>query len=200
MPRQAWEKIPGEPDHAYRYFLVYRNLGPRRTRSKAYTVYQKQVKKISEAQTGILQVSGQWNVYYRDFEWRRRATLWDIYNLQVFGAQTGVFHLMTLFKIAKHCYEKSCTLKPGDPAWPDLVMAVKELGKTFDKIAQEPRQFIESSADDADAITAGDARPDDAQPAGAEAESPAALPGHDPDGAAGPPGRTPEVEDDDGVT
>ena len=196
MPRQAWDQIPGEPDNAYSYFLIYRNLGPRRTRSKAYTIYRKGLKKIDAATTGVLAMSGQWNVYYRTYEWRRRATHWDIYNLQVFGAQTGVYHLMTLFKIAKHCYEKSCSLKPGDPAWPDLVMAVKELGKTFDKIAQEPKQFVESYADDA--IT--DARPDDTQPAGDAAQGAAALPGHDSDGAAGPPGRTPEVEDDDGIT
>lgn len=197
MPRQAWDQLPGEPDNAYSYFLIYRNLGPRRTRSKAYTIYRKGLKKIDAATTGTLAMSGQWNVYYRTYEWRRRATHWDIYNLQVFGAQTGVYHLMTLFKIAKHCYEKSCTLKPGDPAWPDLVTAVKELGKTFDKIAAEPRQFIESYADDA--ITAGDARPDDAQPAGAEAQGAAALTGHDPDGAPPAAGGVAEVEDD-GVT
>lgn len=199
MSRQAWEQLPGEPDYAYAYFLIFRNLGPRRTKRRAFTIYRQGVKKNSEAPRGTLAPSGNWNSYCRDYEWRRRATLWDIYNLQVFGAQTGVFHLMTLYKIAKSCYEKSCSLKPGDPAWPDLVMAVKELGKTFDKIAQEPKQFIESYADDnADAVT--DARPDAAQPAGDAAQGAAALPGHDPDGAATEAGRTPEVEDDDGIT
>lgn len=199
MRRQPWDQMRGEPDTAYHYFTCYRNMGPARTVSGAYRRERKKVTTGDPARVDQMEPSGQWYKLSRAWNWDQRAALWDVHVLQVHGTKTAVCYVMGLHNIARRCYLDSKRLRPGQPGWMEMISAMKVLGDKFDMISREPRELMEKYTDahlDDEPVALNDAGP--VRP---PAEGAAALPGHDPDGAAGAAGTPPERgEDDDGIT
>lgn len=69
--RQAWEQRPDESGIAFEAFKTYRDLGLERTLSEAY--------RRKTGRRKAKQASGQWNDYYRRFDWPARAEAFDRY-------------------------------------------------------------------------------------------------------------------------
>lgn len=65
--RKPWEQLEDEPDRAYARFLVYLNMGPGRS-----------VEKAIEAAKGEKRRNGQWERDGSTFNWKDRATAFDI--------------------------------------------------------------------------------------------------------------------------
>lgn len=82
----AWDKRESESNEAYTRFLVFRNLGPTRNVKKAYEVASgKENSKKSEAQ--------HWYNDSSQFDWRERASQWDIAQLtSVVPETTGMIY------------------------------------------------------------------------------------------------------------
>lgn len=71
-PRAVWDRLDGESETAFAYFVTYRNLGRRRT-------------VVETAAYEEVQPTTLW-AYSSDFNWRERARAWDAWNDQLFEA------------------------------------------------------------------------------------------------------------------
>lgn len=184
MAARPWDQLKDESDNHYFLFLIYRNLGPGRTLTKAHRFHQKE---IAGRDTAPASPGGVMKEACRTHRWPERAIAWDVWNLQLYGAHTAVCYVMALRNIARRAFAMSKTAKPGTQEWRDLVTAMKELGPRFDIISGRPQNALvghesPEPADDGD----GQPVPPEGSPA---------LPGHDPDGPPVPPGSNGHLED-----
>jgi hypothetical protein len=125
---EAWAQLPGESGDAYARFLIFRNLGPRRSLRRAYHHYLT----VHDGFTGgkeRLHVPGQWCADSADHFWIDRAAAWDVRNLTAYGARLASLHVQSITSIAEKNARYARKLKPGDDGWAGLVASVKVVGE-----------------------------------------------------------------------
>lgn len=118
--KEPWDQIRGEDDEAYAAFLIYRNIGMRRTLRKAYCHFLE----THDGYTGghkELNLPRSWRAASVSFFWKERATAWDIRNLHSYGARLAVLHTRAVTTVAEKCVRLSYELNPGDDGWADLL-------------------------------------------------------------------------------
>lgn len=121
---EPWDKLPGESDEAYARFLIYRNLGPKRSYRKAYHHYLR----IHDGFTGgkeRLHLPGQWCSDSSEHFWANRAAAWDVRNLSVYGARMAALHVAAVTRIAEKNARWAARLNPTDAGWSALVASVR---------------------------------------------------------------------------
>lgn len=121
---EPWDKLSGECDEAYSRFLIYRNLGPKRSLKRAYLHF---LRTDDEYTGGIkrLHVPGQWHRDCVDQFWVDRAAAWDVRNLSAYGSRLAAFHVRTITQLAEKNARYAAKLNPGDDGWTDLMASVK---------------------------------------------------------------------------
>ena len=98
-----WDQMEGEPSDAYAHFLVYRNLGPARTVDDAYNAAfpskPAPKKRSRRPDAKPLRASSAWWREARDYEWKERASAWDIHMLvsTVPEAMVSIMHTVNEF-------------------------------------------------------------------------------------------------------
>lgn len=101
-----WDQMEGEPSDAYAHFLVYRNLGPARTVDDSYNAaFPVAPKKVApkarsrRPEAKPLRASSTWWRESRDYEWKERASAWDIHMLvnTVPEAMVSIMHTVNEF-------------------------------------------------------------------------------------------------------
>lgn len=122
--REPWEQISGEPDEAYRRFLIYRNCGLWRSMRKAYHRYLQSQDGFTGGRERI-HVPGSWIDDCRDWFWVNRASAWDIHNLSTYGARVAALHTQAIVQIAHKNARYGKKLKPGDEGYTDLLNSVR---------------------------------------------------------------------------
>ena len=123
MP-EPWDRLPNETPPAYARFLMYRNLGPRRSLRRAYL----HDLRVSDGYTGgvkRLHVPGQWYADCAANFWVDRAAAWDVRNLTAYGARLAVLHTRAVTTIAEKNARHAAKLNPGDDGWTDLIASMK---------------------------------------------------------------------------
>jgi hypothetical protein len=123
----AWDQLRDEPDDAFGYFLIYRNLGPGRTLSLAYNFFCSTFRNANaEAiHSGKPRpVSGQWCELSARWRWGERAADWDHHNFKQYGKRAAVKFVAALDKVADRVCE--ALARPGmrPRKWDDLVKAL----------------------------------------------------------------------------
>jgi hypothetical protein len=68
---EVWDRQPAEGPKAYKAFLLYRNLGARRSLDAAYQL------SLPEQQKSNKRATGRWTEWSRQFQWLTRAQAWD---------------------------------------------------------------------------------------------------------------------------
>jgi hypothetical protein len=127
VARKPWEQLDTESNAAYVRFLSYRNLGPLRTLQKAYETHQAdqpaKKRNKSQAPTGV------WTDDSTAYNWRERATAWDVANLLQEGEQAATFYVGAMRKHARKVYESLDQLDPE--RYDDAIKGLELLAKLF---------------------------------------------------------------------
>lgn len=121
---EPWEQLPYESNDAYARFLLYRNLGMKRSLIKAYHSYLVNHDGFTGGRER-LHIPGQWLRDSSDHFWGERCSAWDIRNLTVYGAKVAVLHVQAITTVAEKNARWASKLRPGDEGWSDLVTSMK---------------------------------------------------------------------------
>ena len=122
--RDPWDRIEGESQEAYVRFLVYRNMGPRRTLDKAYRKFLKEFYDGVEVHEKT-RAPGSWQDDSVGHFWGERASAWDIRNLSAYGTKVAALHCEAVARLAAKNLRALAQLEPGDAGWRDLLDGMK---------------------------------------------------------------------------
>jgi hypothetical protein len=128
-PLRPWDRQPDESPESYRRFLVYRNLGPARTLTRACNQFNAPPDATESRGQHKKQPDGSWTADSANHNWVERACEWDIDNLVRAGDQTVVHfvELVRVFaeKVLQTAAEDDC--KPGSGNWSQVESGLKTL-------------------------------------------------------------------------
>jgi hypothetical protein len=113
-----WERFRKEPEEAYARFLIYRGLGPLRSVVSAESVACGRKKKHA---------SGNWTGEAAEWEWKRRATAWDISQLTLNGESLAFTFIGVIEKMAEQLAETVLGGKATPKSSRDVVEWLKAL-------------------------------------------------------------------------
>jgi hypothetical protein len=99
VARKPWDQLDNESNAAYARFLAYRNLGPTRTLEKAYQSTQPETKRNKTKS-----FTQQWANDSTKFNWRDRATAWDVDNLLGQGERAATLYMGVVEKYIERLY------------------------------------------------------------------------------------------------
>ncbi len=125
---ESWDKLPGESDEAYARFLIYRNVGPRRSLKRAYLHYLRVYDEFTGG-TKRLHVPGSWHADCASNFWCDRAVAWDIRNLSAYGARVAVLHVRAVAILAEKNARHAVKLAPGDDGFSDLLASMRTVAE-----------------------------------------------------------------------
>jgi hypothetical protein len=127
VARKPWEQLDNESNAAYARFLAYRNLGPLRTLQKAYETHQacQPAKNRNKSQAP----TGAWTDDSTAYNWKERATAWDVANLLQEGEQAATLYVGAMRKHARKVYESLDQLEPE--RYDDAIKGLELLAKLF---------------------------------------------------------------------
>jgi hypothetical protein len=116
---KPWDQLPDEPITAYRRFMIYRDIGPRRTLEKAYEVYK--------GAKGL--APGMWQRQAVEYSWKDRATAYDIEMMSEHGTKAVINWVLSLVELSEQTLEEmqSGRLKPR--SFEQVLGALDVLGK-----------------------------------------------------------------------
>ena len=122
--RDPWDRIEGESQEAYVRFLVYRNMGPRRTLDKAYRKFLREFYDGVEVHEKT-RAPGSWQDDSVGHFWGERASAWDIRNLSAYGTKVAALHCEAVARLAAKTLRALAQTDPGDPGWRDILEGMK---------------------------------------------------------------------------
>jgi hypothetical protein len=125
--------MPEESAENYARFLVYRDLGVKRSVKAAFNKYRQELAGMAAVDPQL--PGGTWSKLCVDYHWVERAAAWDVHKIRVIGTRTTVMYVRCLHQIATKAYLAVRRHKPGDDEWDAAVRAVKTLGDRFDQVA-----------------------------------------------------------------
>ena len=99
--KYKWDRLPVEDDLDYSYFLVFRNLGPRRTLRAAYRQFAATFGNAQKVPMSGVNVPDKWKNLRRDNRWVERASAWDVSNLKSVGSQLVVNQSRSLLILSR---------------------------------------------------------------------------------------------------
>jgi hypothetical protein len=130
-----WEKQKGETRKQYEKFLVYRDLGPRRTLLEAYQIY--------EDKPAATTPTGTWYVLSEKQDWNSRAKLWDLEQyaereLEDVGEcrQYNFFRRKLVSTFLPKVFRALDAVDPESVKWSDLNTSLKMIMTTLNQDAQ----------------------------------------------------------------
>ena len=124
--KKPWDKLPNETDEQYARFLLYRNIGPKRSMRKAYARYLREYDGFRGG-SERLHVPGNWIANCRDLFWTERAFAWDVRNLAAYGGKVASLHAAAVAQVARKNLRWAKRLNPGDKGWPDLMRSMMQV-------------------------------------------------------------------------
>jgi len=125
-----WAQLPGESDESYARFLIYRNLGPKRSLRKGYLHYLRAYDGYAGGVKG-LHPPGCWYEDSGGHFWVDRAAAWDIRNLVAYGSKVAVLHVRAVTLMAEKNLRAVSRLSPGDDGWSGLVASMRLVSDFF---------------------------------------------------------------------
>ena len=152
---EPWDKLSSESNEAYSRFLIYRNIGPRRSLKRAYLHYLRVYDEFAGGPKR-LHVPGQWHADSANNSWRDRATAWDIRNLSKYGASVAVLHVRAIAILAGKNARYAERLKPGDNGYSDLLASIRTVAEFLTPEVVRGIQEHNKPAGTAVLVTAGE--------------------------------------------
>jgi hypothetical protein len=146
--KYKWDRLGVEDDLDYTHFLIFRNLGPRRTLRKAYRHY---LTTFANSQNKVTDCTGanmpqRWRNLYRDNRWVERASAWDVSNLKSVGSQLVVNQSRALLNLSRKALAASIEVAIST----DDVKELLEVLKTIQQYLTP--EFVGSTGQDANAV------------------------------------------------
>lgn len=154
---QPWDQRPGEPATLYNQFLLYRNQGPGRSLRRAYRQHLSQYEMDVKATKGP---SGAFKAASVQWDWAVRAKAWDADQLRTYGARLGPLYAFAIEQIADKLAAASRKIRPGDPAWKDILAAVDTV-KEHLKVSRQAGADRPPAPQETPGVHPGSARPSD---------------------------------------
>jgi hypothetical protein len=149
--RKAWEQLEGESNQAFAQFLAYRNLGPARSVLSAYASTRLMVRQKEDRPTQSPPKA--WWENYRVFQWKDRATAWDVWQLPHAVPEAAVTIFKLIGETAKVCLTEIANGNIKPQSFAELKEMVVILGS-----------FISPEVVSTTLYNAGDSGAADAQP------------------------------------
>lgn len=148
---QLWDQQPGEPDAAFKRFLVYLYLGPGRTLNSAY---RRSVPASDRVESR--RATGTWHADSRQWNWMQRADAFDIYNLRRHGQRAIIAYVRRICRLSDKLDRALRKIKPE--TWEECLETHRVIGQD---IAAEDIAALAARGD-----AAGDDAPADGSPPG----------------------------------
>ena len=145
--KYKWDRLGVEDDLDYTHFLIFRNLGPRRTLRSAYRHYLKTFANTQKtASPSTDSVPERWKRLYREVRWVERASAWDVSNLKSVGSQLVVNQSRALLNLSRKALAASIEVAIST----DDVKELLEVLKTIQGYLTP--EFVGSTGQDANAV------------------------------------------------
>lgn len=152
----SYERWEGESAKAYFAFVIYRDLGPRRSLDEASRRYHSTAsQEPNKAQSGTAlprkkRKSGHVRLWYEKFEWRRRAAAWDTENDQRLREAHAEARLEIAKRHAQHAkvmqfkaIERLAKLEPDALSPNDVLAFLIQASKLERQVLGEPETISE---------------------------------------------------------
>jgi hypothetical protein len=123
--RELWDQRQGESDSAYSRYLVYRNLGPARSLTRAYAVYLGQAAQGGEP----LLAPGAWKKDCARWKWVERAATWDVATLSEAGAQAVAAFVALIREVSLRLLEATQNGDLRPQTWEEVLETIEILGR-----------------------------------------------------------------------
>lgn len=99
--KYKWDRLAVEDDLDYSYFLVFRNLGPRRTLRAAYRHFAASFGNAQKTPLSGVNVPEKWKSLRRDNRWVERAAAWDVHCLKSVGCRVAVNQSQAILSLSR---------------------------------------------------------------------------------------------------
>ena len=126
---EEWRRMAGESTADYAAFLLFRNVGPTRSLRRAYQLWQQQLANYVQPPKGSPRQKppGSWQTRYRKWEWKRRATCWDVHRMAYTGAQVAAIHTQTVVNVAVKVLKASKVTGPDDAGFAAMLNGMRQV-------------------------------------------------------------------------
>jgi hypothetical protein len=125
----AWDRLSGESEAQYARFLTYRNLGPARSLDAAYRLACRSPDTLADEPADRSSAPGNWRKDCVQFEWVRRATAWDIANLEDAGRRVVAAYIALLESAFQRALEGLASPDCRPRTWAEIVEALGVFGE-----------------------------------------------------------------------
>ncbi len=122
-----WDQLDNEPDIVYKRFLIYRNLGVRRTLPRANEVWAQM-----EMDAGVApaEATCTWGNYSSRYHWWDRAQAWDIAMLKEQGRRLAAKHMAYLEALLERMHAALVANPDAAPkTWTELLGGAHEMAE-----------------------------------------------------------------------
>jgi hypothetical protein len=167
MP-EPWDQLRGEPQESFNRFLIYRNLGPARSLSRAYRYYSQSLSpdptKPAEAAKSFkrLQVPGNWIDDSQRYKWTARAAAWDTSLLLKMGSDLAPFWNQILRDVVRKAAEALLSAKLKPKTWKDVLLVLDKISPYLNPDVLKASQLGAGDGEQPPVIGHGD-KPDPTQ-------------------------------------
>lgn len=116
--KYKWDRLSVEDDLDYSYFLVFRNLGPRRTLRAAYRHFASSFGNAQKTPLSGVNVPEKWKSLRRENRWVERASAWDVHCLKSVGCRVAVNQSQAILSLSREAVRtaRKVRLDPEQPA------------------------------------------------------------------------------------
>lgn len=128
---RAWAQQSGETDTAYRAFLVYRNLGPKRTVKLAFHAWM-EAKGDGGAVDSRQYVPARWQGWSARHSWQVRAQRWDISELIQSGTRVPLMLNIVIERAAVRLLDAMTNDGVRPQTWDDVIKTITLLTNIVD--------------------------------------------------------------------
>jgi hypothetical protein len=125
---QPWDQMPAEDNAAYARFLVYRNLGLKRSLKRAYAKTLRDAN-LFNGDHRKLNLPASWRMDSNAYRWVARSSAWDLRNLALYGSRVAVLHVRAVEIVAKKAAAAAKRLNVGDDGWRDVLESLRFVGQ-----------------------------------------------------------------------
>ena len=121
--KYKWDRLAVEDDLDYSYFLVFRNLGPRRTLRAAYREFAASFGNAQKTPLSGVNVPEKWKCLRRENRWVERAASWDVHCLKSVGCRVAVNQSQAILSLSSEAVRAARKVRL-DPEQPGEILDV----------------------------------------------------------------------------
>jgi hypothetical protein len=125
---RPWDQLPGESNESYARFLLYRNLGIRRSLKRAYAKMLADADLFS-GDPRKLHLPANWRSDSSAHRWVARSSAWDLHHLAMHGSRVALLHIQAMLNITKKYLKATEEYKIGDDEWDNVLATSRHVAQ-----------------------------------------------------------------------